>query len=183
MRFAPALLLPALLCALPALAEDPPAVDLSLPSQPMFSGAGAFGDGEYTGPRHVAPASRAVARDGALVRGGCPTSPDGSEATVTGSVSTGIGYSSRGGNSNWNAAEINLCREGVGDSGNVNTANLNIRVGRYDGPGYPLGHYFDGPAMYGHPYDAGFGPMDGFGPGFHGAPRRESWTDGRRPWR
>lgn len=180
MRLAPALLLPTLLYALPALAADPAQVDLSLPSQPMFSGAGAFGDGEYTGPRRAAPAASG-APGRAIVRGGCPTSPDGSEATVTGSVSTGIGYSSRGGNSNWNAAEINLCREDAGGSGNV--ANLNIRVGRYDGPGYPLGHYFDGAGPYGHPFDAGFGPVDGFGTGFHAAPRRESWTDSRRPWR
>ncbi|WP_101927500.1 MULTISPECIES: hypothetical protein [Luteimonas] len=183
MRAKAALLLPLLLAALPASADDRD-LDLRLPDAPMFSGAGAFGEGTYTGPRTETREYRDAHADGARFagRGGCPTSPDGEDATVTGSVTTGIGYSSRGGNSNWNAADINLCKESVSASGNVNTANLNIRVGRYDGPGYPMGHYFDGPGMYGHP-GLGFGPYDGGFGGFSGPRQDGSWTEGRRPWR
>ena len=191
MRATSAFLLPLLFIALPAMADDT-AVDLTLPTQPMFSGAGAFGDGESTGPRTATGDDRASRQDDARFArgGGCPTSPDGKDATVTGSVTTGIGHSSRGGNSNWNVADINLCKESVGNNGNINTTNLNVRVGRYDGPGYPIGHYFDGPGMYGRPYGGdpyggGFG--GGFGasygaPGFD-RPQQGSWTDGRRPWR
>lgn len=166
--------------------------DLSLPAQPMFTGAGAFGGGEYAGPRTATPEYGHARRDGRGYPGGCPTAPDGSERMVTGSVSTGVGYSSRGGNSNWNAADINLCRESVGESGQANTMQLNLRVAQYDGPGYPGGHYGGGLG----PYDGfgGFGAgsyFDGFGPTWRdlhgplpaGRVRTGSWTDGRQPWR
>lgn len=169
--------------------------DLSLPSQPMFTGVGAFGGGEYTGPRTAAPGYRRGRGDALALRGGCPTAPDGSERTVTGSVSTGVGYSSRGGNSNWNAADINLCKETVSDAGNINTMQLNLRVGRFDGPGYPGAYYGSGFGPYdGYGGYGGFGAgsyFDGFGPGWRdlqgplapGRGRSESWTDSRKPWR
>lgn len=166
-------------------------VDLSLPSQPMFTGEAAFGGGEYTGPRTDTPEYRGRYDDDLARRGGCPTGPDGGERTVTGRVTTGIGYSSRGGNSNFNAADISLCKERVGEAGNINTMQLNLRVAQFDGPGYygrgfgPYGGYggFGG-------YGAG-GYFDGFGPGFNdtygpyppGRGRNESWTEGRQPWR
>ena len=53
-------------------------VDLTPPTPAMFTGPGAFGDGEYTGPRTPRPQARALrtARGG---DGGCPTAPDGSD--------------------------------------------------------------------------------------------------------
>jgi hypothetical protein len=174
-----------------AHAAEDDRVDLSLPSQPMFTGEAAFGGGEYTGPRTDTPEYRGLYGDELVRRGGCPTGPDGSERTVTGSVTTGIGYSSRGGNSNFNAADISLCKETVSDAGNINTMQLNLRVAQFDGPGYygrgfgPYGGY----GGYGG-YGAG-GYFDGFGAGFNdihgpypsGRIRGESWTDGRQPWR
>lgn len=195
MRMTPLLLISLLAAPCMAQAAEDDRPDLSLPSQPMFTGAGAFGGGEYTGPRTDTPAYRRAHGDALARRGGCPAAPDGSERTMTGSVSTGVGYSSRGGNSNWNAADINFCKETVSDAGNLNTMQLNLRVGRYDGPGYPGGYYGGGYGPYGGYNGYGsFGAgsyFDGFGPGWrdlHGplAPgrvRSESWTEGRQPWR
>ena len=156
-------------------------LDLRPPAPAMFTGPGACGDGEYTGPR-TGPSAVAPGRRAARMAGGCPTAADGSERGITGSVTTGIGHSSRGGTSHWNAADMNLCKERVNADGDVSTMNLNLRVGRYDGPG-----------MYHHGlHPGGFGPGYEFGPGWHspydpwpGAamPRRESWSEGRRPWR
>ena len=186
MRMTSLLWIPLLALSTAAHGED--RVDLSLPAQPMFTGAGAFGDGEYAGPRITAPADRRAHHPLAL-RGGCPSAPDGSERTVTGSVSTGVGYSSRGGNSHWNAADISLCKETVGDSGRPGTMQLNLRVAQYDGPGYP-GYYGVGLGPYDGPGGFGAGSyFDGFGPGWRDLHepglrvRTESWTDGRQPWR
>lgn len=152
------------------------AVDLAPPTPAMFTGPGAFGDGEYTGPRTPRPQTRALrtARGGV---GGCPTAPDGSDRAVTGSVTTGIGHSSRGGTSHYNAADLNLCTERVTANGNVSTTNLHLSVGRFDGPG----GWYGGPAYYGiGARDYGWGVP--FGPALPPV-RHESWSEGRRPWR
>lgn len=172
---------PGLLLVPLSAAADGREVDLRPPAPALFTGEAAFGDGEYTGPR-TGPSDVRAPRATARIRGGCPVAPDGSERSVTGSVTTGIGHSSRGGTSHWNAADINLCRERVNADGDISTTNLQLRVGRYDGPGYPGGMYHGG---FGH---GGYG----IGPGWDGpfdpwpmaAPvRRESWSEGRRPWR
>lgn len=174
-----------LLLPLSVVAQDGD-IDLSPPAPAMFTGPGAFGDGEYTGPRTARPGSRELrtARGGV---GGCPTAPDGNERAVTGSVTTGIGHSSRGGTSHYNAADINLCTERVNASGDFSTTNLHLSVGRSDGPGYWPGGMYGGPGYYGP--GAGFdvyapGWREPFGPWSGGGPaRRESWTEGRQPWR
>ena len=129
------LLLPTLLIAMPAMAGDGKGgLDLDLPRQPLFTGTPSpyQGDppGKYYGDTSGDPAP--VPR----YEPACPTAPDGSERSMTGSFTTGIGYSSRGGNSNFNAANLNFCKGFVGDDGETRTLNLNINVERYDGPGY-----------------------------------------------
>ena len=130
------LLLSLLLAAAPAVAGDhATALDLDLPRQPLFTGAPPSsyqGDppGTYYGDTSGDPAP--VPR----YEPACPTAPDGSERSMTGSFTTGIGYSSRGGNSNFNAANLNFCKGFVGDDGDTRLLNLNINVERYDGPGY-----------------------------------------------
>ena len=189
MRITPLLLTCLLASPVSAYAAGNDRVDLTLPSQPMFTGEAAFGGGDYTGPRTDTPEYRRAHRDDLARRGGCPTGPDGSERTVTGSVTTGVGYSSRGGNANWNEADISICKDTVSDAGHLNTMQLNLRVGRYDGPGYPGVYGGYGP-YGGYGYGAG-GYFDGFGPGFRdtygpfpaGRARSESWTEGRQPWR
>jgi hypothetical protein len=146
------LLLPVLLAALPATAGDntiggsatgdgATALDLGLPQQKLFTGAPAYQDdppGTYYGDTTGDPAP--VPR----IEPACPTAPDGSERSMTGSFTTGIGYSSRGGNSNFNAANLNFCKGYADDDGNVRTLNLNINVEKYDGPGGYYGDYYGG---------------------------------------
>jgi hypothetical protein len=62
----------------------------------------------------------------------CPVSPTGEPRKVTGSVTTGIGYSSRWGSSTFNAATLNYCREYAGEDGGSGVINVNISVGQHD---------------------------------------------------
>jgi hypothetical protein len=64
---------------------------------------------------------------------------------VTGSFTTGIGYSKGYGRSTYNAATINLCKSYNNDDGDSRMFNLNIHVDRSDGPGF-YGPY---PGYYG----------------------------------
>jgi hypothetical protein len=140
------LLLSLLFAAAPAAAgEQATALDLDLPQPQLFSGTSSYQDdppGTYYGDTSGDPAP--VAR----YEPDCPTAPDGSERSMTGSFTTGIGYSSRGGNSNFNAANLNFCKGFVGDDGSTRTLNLNIDVERYDGPGY-YGDYGRGRGWHG----------------------------------
>lgn len=123
--------------------------------------------GTYYGDRsgRPAPASGVLTREAAACDG-----------QLHGSVSMGMGYSRRGGNSNWQATQLNTCKRYVTDSGKERQIGLSISVGQGSGPGYwgghgayggyygPGGGYYDG-AYNGH-YD-GFG---GPGPGWRGMP-------------
>ena len=151
------LLLSLLLATAPAMAgENAAALDLALPTQPMFSGTSPYQDdppGTWYGDTSGDPALDAR-YEPARYEPACPTAPDGSERSMTGSFTTGMGYSSRGGSSTFNAANLNFCKGFVDDEGNVRTLNLNIDVEKYDGPGY----------------------IGGYGPG-------RGWGGGMRPWR
>jgi len=81
---------------------------------------------------------------------------------VSGSVSTGIGYSKGYGNSHYNAATLNLNKNYTTDEGKTRGVNVNIHVSEGKGPGF-LGPW-DGP--YG-----GFGP----GPGYWNYPPPAGW--------
>lgn len=100
--------------------------------------------------------------------GPVPRAPDGRIADVVddklqvhGAVAAGVGYSSRGGNSNWQAATVNLTKNYTTDEGKTNTFGLNISVGQGEGPGYygpGYGGYYYGPGPYrrGGPPPAGW---------------------------
>ena len=128
------------LAAMPAFAGEAmqpgelDALDLSLPSQAYRNDP----PGTWYGDTSGVPAreSTTVAR-----RSACPTAPDGSERDVTGSVSAGIGHSSRFGNSNWQAASLNYCKESADEDGNPRSFNLRLDVGTFDGamPGAWMG--------------------------------------------
>ena len=125
------LLLLACLSSAPALADesgtagDSTALDLSLPATRLAA-------------VHVTPGARyedfprqevASAPDASL----CPVSPSGESREVTGSVTTGMGYSSRGDNSTFNATTINWCKESVDEDGDASVINVNISLDQYDG--------------------------------------------------
>ncbi len=90
--------------------------------------------------------------------GPVPRAPDGRIADVVddklqvhGAVAAGVGYSSRGGNSNWQAATVNLTKNYTTDEGNTNTFGLNISVGKSEGPVFGPGYYgrgYYGPGPY-----------------------------------
>jgi len=82
---------------------------------------------------------------------------------VSGSVSTGIGYSEGYGNSHYNAASLNLSKNYTTDEGKTRGVNVNIHVSEGKGPG------FYGP--WGGGYGGGFGP----GPGYWDGPAPFGW--------
>jgi len=94
--------------------------------------------------------------------------PDGRIAEVVddkvqvhGAVAAGVGYSSQGGNSNWQAATINLTKNYTTDEGKTNTFGLNISVGQGEGPGfgggyYGRGYYGPGPFRASEPRPSGW---------------------------
>lgn len=51
-----------------------------------------------------------------------------------GTVAAGVGYSSRGGNSNWQAFNVNSCKTYYNDEGKAREVGVSISVGQYDGP-------------------------------------------------
>jgi hypothetical protein len=189
LRFTAGLMaVPLLFAAAVASASDGSAgLDLGLPQARLFTAEAALDtppgvpDNDYDRVlRERDQAQHAVAGD----TSSCPQAADGSERAITGSFTTGIGHSSRGGNSHWNAAEINLCKEYVSRAGNVNTLNMSIHVGQYDGPGYFHGPGY-GPGLRGPGFGPGYGPYGDHGMGaWDMGPRRDaSWSEGRRPWR
>lgn len=133
----------------PADAGSAGALDLSLPDSYRNDPPGTW----YGDTSGVPGSGRQTAYAGSR----CPTSPQGEPREVTGSVAAGIGHGSGHGTSRWNAAELNYCKEYAREDGGTRTFNLNLNVGRYDGPApYPYGY---GPYPYGYgPYDDGYGP-------------------------
>jgi hypothetical protein len=142
------------LAALPAsAADDAASLDLSLPqaASPHRNDP----PGTWYGDTSGVPAG--AADISTIVRRACPTAPDGSATDLTGSVRAGIGYSSHGGNSNWQSASLNYCKTHADEDGDEHTVNMQLHVDQYDGPGP----------------DPGWGPYPGPRPGpWGGAPRR-----------
>ena len=144
MRSAPCVL--ALLLSTPLFAqagERTSALDLRLPDGPMFADGSASpyrGDppGAYYGDTTGVPPDPA---DTTVSR--CPTAPDGTPRSVTGSFTTGIGWSSRGGNSHYNGTSVNYCKDGYDDEGNSRSVEMSIHLQQYDGPGHS-GYYGGG---------------------------------------
>lgn len=73
---------------------------------------------------------------------------------VSGSLTTGIGYSKNGGNSHYNAATLNLSKNYTTDEGKTHGVNVNIHVSEGKGPGFfgPYGGYYGrGPGYWDYP--------------------------------
>ncbi|KAF1723523.1 hypothetical protein CSC76_15025 [Pseudoxanthomonas mexicana] len=138
----------ALLTATPALAQsNAEALDLALPSARAYANAAPgtwYGDRQQAkpkGPRAEVPVDP------------CAWYGDDDGDGVSGSITTGIGYSKGYGRSTYNAANLNLCKTTYNDEGKPRTFNLDIHVGRSDGPGF------------------NYGPGHGPGPMMRAAPR------------
>ena len=110
----------------PAFADDAAqALDLSLPQSSLYA---KDPPGTWYGDTSGVPASVA---DGSASR--CPTAPDGTPTDVTGSFTTGMGYSSRMGSSTYNAVDLNYCKSRIDDDGNESTFNVQLHVDQVDG--------------------------------------------------
>lgn len=141
---AASLLIACLLAAAPALAEDKPAgtdttptaeeLDLSLPK--ATSGYRNDPPGAWYGDTSGVPASAASKEDKQVAR------EDQCEGKLHGSVAAGIGYSSRGGNSNWQAVNLNSCKTYYNDEGEAREVGVSISVGQSDGNGWHGGRSF-----------------------------------------
>lgn len=154
---APLLILLGLLASGHAAAQSAEQLDLKLPSGSLYAGDP---PGTYYGDTSGRPAR--TEREAPVQRNACgtPVDQDDGKAAVSGSFSTGIGYTKGYGNSHWNAANINLCKAYTTDEGNSGAFNLNIGVGQYDGPGFH--GYRRLPGDVGPPPSRGFGrPMLG----------------------
>lgn len=117
------------------------ALDLSLPRDAAYT---ADPPGTFYGNKsgRTAATARAVEE----TRDPCVLMHDDRDGDgITGSVTTGIGYSKGHGRSTYHAANLNLCKTTYNDEGEPRTFNFNIHMDRYDGPA----------GAYGRPY----GPM------------------------
>lgn len=134
-----------LLTATPAWAQsDAEALDLALPNASAYANDA---PGTWYGDRQ--PAQQKGQRTDAPVDP-CAWYGDDDGDGVSGSVTTGIGYSKGHGRSTYNAANFNLCKTTYNDEGKPRTFNFNINIDRYDGPGGsygPYGGYPGGPMM------------------------------------
>lgn len=129
-----------LLATAPALAADTEAsgdttattasaLDLSLPKQvadtykvttPAADPPGTY-YGDHSGP---VAASDSVER------------VDTCDGELHGSVTMGVGYSKRGGNSNWQGTNLNSCKRYYNDDGKERQIGVSISVGQSNGPDF-----------------------------------------------
>ncbi len=124
------LLILALLAPAAASAQDAPPLDLSLPADSPYAKSP---PGTWYGDTSGKPASvsRAAQADAAAGDG----DDEACEGKLHGSVTMGVGYSNRGGNANWQGANLHSCKTYYNDDGKPSTVGVSISVGRSDGPG------------------------------------------------
>lgn len=146
-----------LFAAVPAFAQDANALDLKLPQGRLYT---QDPPGTWYGDTSGRPA---LSLDTPVARNACgtPLDQDDGKAKVSGTLTTGIGYTEGRGNSHWNAASVNLCKSYTTDEGNTGAFNLNIGIGQYDGPGFGGYHYRRMPGDIGPPAARAFGPHGG----------------------
>lgn len=134
--------LPLLFALLPLAAlagESTDALDLKPAERPMFA------DGATTPYRNDPPGTYygdttgvAGASDD-VPASRCPTAPDGSERSVTGSATVGMGWSSRGGSSQYRGLDLNYCKDSYNDEGESRLFNATIHIDQVEGDGYGVG--------------------------------------------
>ncbi|WP_019799904.1 hypothetical protein [Xanthomonas sp. NCPPB 1132] len=126
-------------------------LDLSVPQQPItYADPGTKADppGTYYGDTSGTSASAQKAAAAQARAEALQAQADRCNGDVHGSVATGIGYSTHGGNSNYQAANLNMCKTSYTDDGKPRQMGISISVGRGDGPAFGRGYY---PGAYGPP--------------------------------
>jgi hypothetical protein len=132
----PALLALALLAPGAAFAQDAAgkaALDLSLPTDSPYAKSA---PGTWYGDTSGKPASTTKAAQAATASVDGNDDEEACEGKLHGSVTMGMGYSRRGGNSNWQGANMHSCKTYYNDDGKPSTVGVSISVGHSDGPGF-----------------------------------------------
>lgn len=135
----PALLALVLLVPGAAFAQDAAgkaALDLRLPADSPYAKTA---PGTWYGDTSGKPASTTKAAQAATAQVDESDDGDACEGKLHGSVTMGMGYSRRGGNSNWQGANVHSCKTYYNDDGKPSTVGVSISVGRSDGPGFFYG--------------------------------------------
>lgn len=135
------LLVLALLAPSAAFAQDgagKTALDLSLPTDSPYAKSA---PGTWYGDTSGKPASTAQTAQPATASVDGNDDDEACEGKLHGNVTMGMGYSRRGGNSNWQGANVHSCKTYYNDDGKPSTVGISISVGRSDGPGFygPVG--------------------------------------------
>ncbi len=103
------------------------ALDLSVPAQTSYSYAPTDPRGTYDPAKRFATPYAAA-----------QTQPvDTCDGKPHGSATVGVGYSSRWGNSNFQAAQLNTCKRYYNDNGEAREVGMSISIGQSNvGPGH-----------------------------------------------
>lgn len=120
-------------------------LDLSLPTQPLqYRSDPTYAKdppGTFYGDKSGKRASATVSAQQRLA-----ARAEQCQGELHGSVAAGMGYSSHGGNRNWQGVNLNSCKTYYDDDGNPREVGISISVGRSDGPDFSRGRFGPGPA-------------------------------------
>lgn len=121
------------------------ALDLSVPKEPIqYRGDPSYSKdppGTFYGDKSGKSASATVREQQQIA-----ARAEQCQGQLHGSVAAGMGYSSHGGSSNWQGANLNSCKVYYDDDGDAHEVGISISVGRSDGPGFYRRPYGPGPA-------------------------------------
>ena len=131
-------------------AASPAGLDLTPPEPAMFSGDAGTPyrndpPGTYYGDTTGGLRDEAVSR--------CPTAADGSQRAITGSATVGMGWSSRGGTSQYRGLDLNYCKDMADGDGDGPLFNASVHVDQVEADG------FDGASR--RAGSGGYPPMQG----------------------
>jgi hypothetical protein len=135
------LLIACLLATAPVLAQDKPAdtnaatsankLDLNLPKSTLYRNDP---PGTWYGDTSGVPASASSTPANGANRTTATTRDGQCEGQLHGSVAMGMGFSNRGGNSNWQALNLRSCKTFYNDDGRASQVGISINVGQFNGP-------------------------------------------------
>ena len=133
---------------------DPPALDLSVPAERIHFASTDPGANYRNDP----PGTWYGDHGGPSVPEETAADTANGDWQVHGAVEAGVGWSKGAGSSQWQAVNLNLDKTTTDDDGDTRHVNIDINVGRADGPAFGPGGYY-GPGYYG---------PGAYGPGYYG---------------
>lgn len=116
---------------------DAPSLDLSVPSERIHF-ASTDPDANY---RNDPPGTWYGDHSGRAAPEDASAAGANGDWQVHGSMEAGVGWSKRAGSSNWQAGNINLDKTYTDDDGDTGHVNIDINVGRGEGPLFGPGYF------------------------------------------